>query len=74
MRDDVLYKCVIDECTNSCHSCHSCHQLMPFIKTHAIVELKHKYATMFPVITTALLIESCYSSFYRFHRLIKNEL
>ena len=26
---------------------------------------------MFPVITTALLIESCYSSFYRFHSLIK---
>ena len=39
-----------------------------------IVELKHKYATKFPVITIALLIESCYSSFYRFHRLIKNEL
>ena len=39
-----------------------------------IVELKHKYATMIPVITTALLIESCYSSFYRFHSLMKNEL
>ena len=24
---------------------------------------------MIPVITTALLIKSCYSSFYRFHRL-----
>ena len=41
---------------------------------YVIVELKHKYATMFPVVTTALLIESCYSSFYRFHSLIKNEL
>ena len=26
---------------------------------------------MIPVITTALLIENCYSSFYRFHSLIK---
>ena len=43
-------------------------------KKLVIVELKHKYATMIPVITTALLIESCYSSFYRFHSLIKNEL
>ena len=31
-------------------------------------------AYIIPVITTALLIESCYSSFYRFHSLIKNEL
>ena len=28
---------------------------------------------MIPVNTTALLIESCYSSFYRFHSLIKKE-
>ena len=26
---------------------------------------------MIPVLTTALLIENCYSSFYRFHSLIK---
>ena len=38
---------------------------------YVIVELKHRYATMIPVITTALLIESCYSSFYQFHSLIK---
>ena len=64
MRDDVLYKCVIDECTSS--AIQSIEEVF--------VELKHKYATMFTVISTALLIESCYSSFYQFHRLIKNEL
>ena len=52
---------------NAPNSCYSS-------KEQVIVELKHKYATMIPVITTALLIESCYSSFYRFHSLIKNEL
>ena len=37
-------------------------------KNRLIVELKHKYATKILVITTALLIESCYSSFYRFDK------
>ena len=51
---------------------HQTHAIQAIEKV--IVELKHKYATMIPVITSALLIESCYSSFYRFHSLIKNEL
>ena len=46
MRDDVLYKCVIDECTSSAI------QSIEWV----IVELEHKYATMFIVITIALLI------------------
>ena len=65
MRDDVLYKYVIDECTN----------LMPFKQyNRLLLNSRHKYATMISGITTALLIESCYSSFYRFYSLIKNEL
>ena len=64
MRDDLLYRCVIDKCTSSAI------QSIELV----IVELKDKYATMFTVITAALLIESCYSSCYRFHMLIKNEL
>ena len=64
MRDDVLYKCVIDECSSSAI------QSIELV----VVELKRKFAIKFTVITTALLIKSCCSSFYRFHRLIKNEL
>ena len=51
---------------------HQSHAIQAIEKV--IVELKHKYVTMIPVINTALLIESCYSGFYRFHSLIKNEL